>query len=41
MAVPIRYKMIGVLTTGTMINYIDRVNISVAAPQIMQEDGLG
>ena len=39
MAVPIRYKMMGVLTTGTMINYIDRVNISVAAPQIMQETG--
>ena len=39
MALPTRYKMIGLLTMGTMINYIDRVNISVAAPDIMQETG--
>ncbi len=39
MTLPTRYKMIGVLTTGTMINYIDRVNISVAAPEIMRETG--
>ena len=35
MAVPVRYKMIGLLTLGSMINYADRVNISVAAPVMM------
>lgn len=39
MAWPIRYNIIGILTLGTMINYIDRVNISVAAPDIMHETG--
>jgi sugar phosphate permease len=39
MAWPVRYKIIGLLTLGTMINYIDRVNISVAAPDIMHETG--
>ncbi len=39
MALPTRYKMIGLLTMGTMINYIDRVNISIAAPDIMRETG--
>ncbi len=39
MAWPVRYHIIGLLTLGTMINYIDRVNISVAAPDIMQETG--
>lgn len=36
---PVRYKIVGLLTLGTMINYIDRVNISVAAPDIMRETG--
>lgn len=39
MAWPIRYNMIGLLFCSTMINYIDRVNISVAAPVIMKETG--
>ncbi|MEW6301422.1 MAG: MFS transporter [Thermodesulfobacteriota bacterium] len=39
MAWPVRYHMIGLLFCGTVINYIDRVNISVAAPVIMQETG--
>ena len=36
---PVRYKIVGLLTLGTMINYIDRVNISVAAPDIMRMTG--
>ncbi len=32
---PTRYKLVGLLTVGSMINFIDRVNISVAAPVIM------
>ncbi len=32
---PTRYKLVGLLTIGSMINFIDRVNISVAAPVIM------
>lgn len=39
MAWPVRYNMIGLLFCSTVINYIDRVNISVAAPVIMQETG--
>ncbi len=39
MAWPVRYKIVGLLTLGTMINYIDRVNISVAAPDIMRMTG--
>lgn len=35
MALPLRHKLIGLLTVGSMINFIDRVNISVAAPVIM------
>ncbi|MEW6297349.1 MAG: MFS transporter [Thermodesulfobacteriota bacterium] len=35
MAWPVRYKLVGVLATGSMINYADRVNISVAAPVMM------
>lgn len=40
MALPVRYQLIGVLTAGAMINFIDRVNISVAAPAIMPALGL-
>jgi len=36
---PVRYNIVGLLTLGTMINYIDRVNISVAAPDIMRQTG--
>lgn len=36
---PVRYNIVGLLTLGTMINYIDRVNISVAAPDIMRQSG--
>jgi len=36
---PVRYRIIGLLFCGTVINYIDRVNISVAAPVIMREAG--
>src|SRR5262247_1335273 len=39
MALPVRYNMIGLLFCGTVVNYIDRVNISVAAPVIMKESG--
>ena len=35
MAWPVRYKLVGLLATGSMINYADRVNISVAAPIMM------
>ncbi|HXG21111.1 MAG TPA: MFS transporter [Methylomirabilota bacterium] len=39
MAWPVRYHIVGLLFSGTVINYIDRVNISVAAPVIMHETG--
>ncbi len=39
MAWPVRYKMIALLFCGSVINYVDRVNISVAAPVIMKETG--
>ena len=39
MALPVRYKLVGLLTTGSMINFADRVNISVAAPVIMSALG--
>ena len=35
MSLPVRYRLVGLLTVGSMINFIDRVNISVAAPVIM------
>ena len=35
MALPVRYRLVGLLATGSMINYADRVNISVAAPVMM------
>lgn len=35
MARPVRYNMIGLLFCSSVVNYIDRVNISVAAPVIM------
>jgi sugar phosphate permease len=36
---PIRYKVVGLLFLSTIINYADRVNISVAAPDIMRLTG--
>ena len=39
MARPVRYKIVGLLFSGTVINYIDRVNIAVAAPVIMATAG--
>ncbi|MGE0682932.1 MAG: MFS transporter [Candidatus Binatia bacterium] len=36
---PVRYHMIGLLFCGSVINYVDRVNISIAAPVIMKEMG--
>jgi len=39
MAWPVRYHMIGLLFCSTVVNYVDRVNISVAAPVIMRETG--
>ena len=39
MARPVRYNMIGLLFCSSVINYIDRVNISVAAPVIMATTG--
>ena len=39
MAWPVRYNMIGLLFCSSVINYIDRVNISVAAPVMMAETG--
>ena len=41
MAWPVRYKLVGLLTTGSMINYLDRVNIAVAAPVMMTALGWG
>jgi sugar phosphate permease len=35
MALRLRYKLVGLLTVGSMINFVDRVNISVAAPVMM------
>ena len=39
MALAVRYQMTGLLFCGTAINYIDRVNISIAAPVLLQETG--
>lgn len=39
MSWPVRYKVVGLLMLSTIINYADRVNISVAAPDIMRQTG--
>jgi sugar phosphate permease len=39
MAWPVRYKVVGLLFLSTVINYADRVNISVAGSDIMRETG--
>jgi sugar phosphate permease len=36
---PVRYKVIGLLMISSMINYMDRVNISVAGPDLMRATG--
>jgi MFS transporter, ACS family, D-galactonate transporter len=36
-----RWTILALLTVGTVINYIDRVNFGVATPTIMKEFGLG
>jgi hypothetical protein len=39
MAWPVRYKLVGLLASGSAINYADRGNISVAAPAMMASLG--
>jgi sugar phosphate permease len=39
MALALRHQMTGLLFCGTVINYIDRVNISIVAPMLLQETG--
>ena len=38
-AFPVRYRLVGLLTTGSMINSLDRVNIAVAAPVMLESLG--
>ena len=35
-----RYKILGLLAVGTMINYLDRTVLGIAAPQLTQELGI-
>lgn len=39
--IPIRFRILALIATGTIINYLDRINISVAGPKIMEETGWG
>src|SRR5947207_4559144 len=39
MAWPVRYRVIGLLFCSAVVNYVDRLHISVAAPRIMRETG--
>ena len=39
MNIRLRHKLVGLLTIGAMINFVDRVNISVAAPVMMSSLG--
>jgi len=39
MALAVRHQMTGLLFCGTVINYIDRVNISIVAPVMQRETG--
>ena len=39
MSWPVRHKMVGLLFCSSVVNYIDRVNISVAAPAMMLTTG--
>ena len=40
MTVPVRYRIAALLLLGTAVNYLDRVNISVAAPSMMAHTGM-
>ena len=35
-----RYKILGLLAAGTMINYLDRTVLGIAAPQLTKELGI-
>lgn len=37
--IPIRIRIVALIALGTIINYLDRINISVAGPKIMEETG--
>ena len=37
----VRYFILGLLTIGTMINYLDRTVLGIAAPALMQELDIG
>jgi len=39
MSLAVRHQMTGLLFCGTVINYIDRVNISIAAPVMLKDIG--
>ena len=39
MALPVRHQMTALLFCGTVINYIDKVNISIVAPVMQQDTG--
>ena len=38
-AFPVRYRLVSLLTTGSTINSLDRVNIAVAAPVMVESLG--
>ncbi|HEX5460408.1 MAG TPA: MFS transporter [Steroidobacteraceae bacterium] len=40
MTIPVRYRLVGLLFSGSAVNYIDRVNIAIAAPAMMAATGL-
>ena len=35
-----RYRILGLLAAGTMINYLDRTVLGIAAPQLTKELGI-
>jgi len=39
MPLALRHRMAGLLFLGTVINYVDRVNISIAAPAMLRDTG--
>ena len=38
--VPLRWKLIGLVTLGTILNYLARSTLSVAAPRLKTEFGM-
>ncbi len=36
-----RYRILALLAVGTMINYLDRTVLGIAAPQLTKELGIG